>query len=73
MSIIHTYIAHAFAMKKLFITRALATEINNYGGVSKNLALLFFLVYYSSQVETQGQGMMYILVRCSYTYFRIIM
>ena len=28
-------------------------------GVAKNLVVLFFLVYYSSQVETQDQGMTY--------------
>ena len=42
--------------------------------VSKNLAVLFLLVYYSSQVETQDQGMAYsVTVRCIATYLRISM
>jgi len=36
-------------------------------GVSKNLAVLIFLVHYSSHVETQDQGMACsVTVRCSY-------
>ena len=42
-------------------------------GVSKNLAVLFFLVHYSSQVETRDQGKTYsVTVRCIATYLRII-
>ena len=42
------------------------------GDVSKNLAVLIFLVYYSLQVETQDQGMTYpVLVRCIAIYLRI--
>ena len=42
--------------------------------VSKNLALFFLLVYYSSQVETQDQGKTYsVKVGCIATYLRISM
>ena len=39
----HIDLAHAFAMKKLFITRALATAINNYGRRFQKSSCPYFL------------------------------